>query len=289
MQHTIHMKGNDAYMIRIVADSSCDLYTADYPDFKAVPLTIYTDERSFVDDTKLNVREMLDYLAAYHGRSYTSCPSIDAWLQSFEGADEIIVFTITSALSGSYNSAISAAKMYTDANPTAKVSVIDSLSTGGEEILAINKTIELIKENKHFDFIDETIRNYLKTTRLFFSFFSVHNLVQNGRVNKIAAATMNVLNIAVTGTASVQGTIEVTGKVRGEKKSVTVLFEEMKKAGYKGGKAVITHVENDECAQSLKELVLKEYPAAAISIVEAKGLCSYYMERRGVVISLETE
>ena len=289
MQHTIHMKGNDAYMIRIVADSSCDLYTADYPDFKAVPLIIYTDERSFVDDAKLNVREMLDYLAAYHGRSYTSCPSIDAWLQSFEGADEIIVFTITSALSGSYNSAISAAKMYTDANPTAKVSVIDSLSTGGEEILAINKTIELINENKNFDFIDETIRNYLKTTRLFFCFFSVHNLVQNGRVNKIAATAMNVLNIAITGTASSQGTIEVTGKVRGEKKSVTVLFEEMKKAGYKGGKAVITHVENDECAQSLKELVLKEYPAAAISIVEAKGLCSYYMERRGVVISLETE
>ena len=98
--------------MRITADSSCDLFTLDVEDFKTVPLTIYTDERSFYDDETLDISIMLDYLEKYKGRSYTSCPSIDAWLNAFEGAKEIFAFTVTSGLSGSYNAAMSAAEMY---------------------------------------------------------------------------------------------------------------------------------------------------------------------------------
>ena len=62
----------------------------------------------------------------------------------------------------------------------------------------------------------------------------------------------------------------------------------MKEAGYCGGKAIITHTENEGAANNLKALVLSEYPDADINIVPTRGLCSYYMERRGVVISCET-
>ncbi len=275
--------------MRIVADSSCDLYTMDHKDFKTVPLTVYTDERSFLDDETLNVTEMLDYLAKYKNRSYTSCPPIDVWLEAFRGSDEVFAMTITSALSGSYSSAMSAAEMYREENPDAKVSVIDSLSTGGEEILFLQKLKQLMDEGLDFETIDQKIREYTKTTRLFFSFFSIHNLAQNGRVNKAVAATLNVLNIGVYGTATQEGTIAVTGKARGEKKCLNALLEEMKKAGYKGGKAVITHTENQEAAKRLREMILVEYPDADIQIFATRGLCSYYMERKGVVISLETE
>ena len=54
--------------MRIIADSSCDLYSLDHPDFRTVPLTVYTDERSFLDDESLNIKEMLDYLAGFKGR-----------------------------------------------------------------------------------------------------------------------------------------------------------------------------------------------------------------------------
>ncbi len=275
--------------MRIVVDSSCDLYSIDHDDFKTVPLTIYTDERSFVDDENLNVHEMLDYLAAYKGRSYTSCPPIDLWLQAYEGAKEIFVITITSALSGSYNSALSAAEMYKEEHKDVKISVIDSLSTGGEEILAINKMTELMKQGLSFEKIDEIVRDYLRRSRLFFSFFSVHNLAQNGRVNKIAAGALSVLNISVNGTATSEGTIAVTGKARGEKKSLQALLDYMKEAGYKGGKCVITHTENESAAKDLKDMVLNEYHDASIDIYPTRGLCSYYMERRGVVICLETD
>ena len=292
--------------MRIIADSSCDLYSLDYQDFKTVPLTIYTKERSFIDDENLNITEMLDYLASYKDRSYTSCPSIDAFKEAFEGADEIFVMTITSALSGSYNSALNAAQMYKDEHPLAKIAVFDSLSTGAEEILALQKLVKLIKEGKNFETIEEEIRAYLAKegknfetieeeiraylakSRLFFSFFSIHNLAQNGRVNKTAAGVLNVLNIGVYGTATSEGKIAMTGKARGEKKCLKALFDQMKEAGYEGGKAIITHTENEEAAQNLKDLVLSSYPDANIQIFPTRGLCSYYMERKGVVISCET-
>lgn len=276
-------------MVRIIADSSCDLFTLDHEDFKTVPLTVYTDERSFLDDESLNVSEMLNYLEKYKDRSYTSCPSIDAWLEAFRGSSEIFVLTVTSALSGSYNSALSAAEMYKEENPNVKISVIDSLSTGAEEVLVLYKLSSLLKEDLGFDCIDERIRAYVRNSRLFFSFFSIHNLAQNGRVNKTVAAAFNVFNISVIGTATPEGTIAVTDKARGEKKSLQVLLRNMKEAGYVGGKAIITHTENEGAANNLKALVLSEYPDADIRIVPTRGLCSYYMERRGVVISCETK
>ncbi len=273
--------------MRIIADSSCDLYTLDCEDFHTVPLCIYTDERSYTDDDRLNIREMLDELEKYRGRSYTSCPSIDQWRSAFEGADEIFVLTVTSALSGSYNSAMSAAEIYKEDHPDAKISIIDSLSTGAEEILILKKLAASVKAGHSFEETDRMIREYMQHTRLFFSFFSLHNLSMNGRVSKAAAAALCVLNISVIGTASEEGKISVTGKARGEKKAIRTLLQDMVKAGYHGGRAVITHVDNEELAEKLKECVLKEYPFSDIEIYPARGLCSYYMERRGIVISCE--
>ena len=275
--------------MKIIADSSCDLYTLDVPSFQTVPLSVYTDERCFQDEVDLDIKSMLDYLASYKGRSYTSCPSVEAWLAAFEGEDEIFVSTVTSALSGSYNSAMTAVEIYKEDHPEAKISVIDSLSTGAEEALLLYKLAELVKTGDSFENIDRKIRAYLKSTRLFFSFFSLHNLAQNGRVSKAAAAALCVFNISVTGTASPIGTISVTGKARGERKAIRTLLNDAAKAGYKGGRAIITHCENPAMADALKQEVLKEYPDADIRILPARGLCSFYMERRGICICCETQ
>ena len=72
-------------MLKIVSDSSCDRPLIGGEPVACVPMVISTDERSFRDDETLNITEMLDYLVAYKGRSYTSCPSVDSWMQLFEG------------------------------------------------------------------------------------------------------------------------------------------------------------------------------------------------------------
>ena len=95
--------------------------------------------------------------------------------------------------------------------------------------------------------------------------------------------------ISVIGTASEAGKISVTGKARGLRKLIRTLIQDMKKAGYAGGRAIITHVENEDAAKALKQEIQNEYPDADLRIYPARGLCSYYMERKGIVISCETQ
>ena len=88
--------------IKIVADSSCDIFGLEGVDFAYAPMKMITEEREFVDDETLDVDSVVEYFDKYKGKSKSSCPNAGDWLQAFGDADDIICITITSALSGSY-------------------------------------------------------------------------------------------------------------------------------------------------------------------------------------------
>lgn len=274
-------------MIKFIADSGCDL--KEFPEicFETVPLEISTDERIFTDDLNLDVHEMLDYLLAYHGRSYTACPSTEKWMAAFEGADEIYAVTLTSGLSGTFSAACAAKEMYLAEHPETKICVIDSLSTGPEMYLILEKLAQFTREGKTFEEISAAILEYRKTTRLFFAFQSIHNLAQNGRVNKLVASAVGIMNIRIVGTASPEGTIQPLTKCRGDKKALEALIKELKTAGYAGGKFRISQIENEPYAEQIAAAVKENFGTSDIQILPSRGLCSYYAERGGIILACE--
>lgn len=196
-------------MMKLIADSSSDRPAIAGAEVQYVPLVVSTDHVHFVDDETLDVRQMLDTLSAHRGRSYTACPSVDGWLTAFDGGDEIYAVTITSALSGSYNAAMAARELYLQEHPGAKVAVFDSLSTGPELRLILEKLQELTAQGLPFEQVEAQTREYMHHTRLLFSLQSLHNMAQNGRVSKVAAAAVGVLGIRIVGTASAEGTLQI--------------------------------------------------------------------------------
>lgn len=276
-------------MIKIVSDSSCDRPLIGGAPVVSVPLVMSTDERNFRDDETLNITEMLDYLEGYKGRSYTACPSVDSWMQLFEGEEEVCAVTITSALSGSYNSAVAARKLYLQKNPQAKIHIFDTLSTGPEMALLLEKLQELVEQGLRFEQVCARAEEYRKHTRLFFILQSLHNMSQNGRVSKVVAAAIGVLNIRIVGTASPEGTLAPLNKPRGDKKALAELMEQMEKAGYAGGKMRVTHVENPALARKLVEQVKALWPQADVNVAPSGGLCSYYAERGAILVGIEAE
>lgn len=276
-------------MIKFVSDSSADRCVIDGMTVAYTPMKMSTEERSFCDDENLNTHEMLDYLASYKGRSFTACPSVDSWLQAFEGGDEIYVVTITSGLSGSYNSAVAARELYLQSHPDAKVHVFDSLSTGPEMRLLLEKLKELTASGMAFEEVVEAVKAYQKHTRLFFILQSVHNLAQNGRVSKVIAAAVGVLGIRIVGTASAEGTLESLSKSRGDRKALPELMAQLKNAGYKGGKIRLTNVENPALMESFAQMVKQEWPDADMTMDVSSGLVSYYAERGCIMAGIETE
>lgn len=275
-------------MLKIVSDSSCD--RPQIPGLEAgyVPMVMSTEERSFRDDEALELHGMLEYMATYKGRSYTACPSVDAWLEAFAGADCVLAVTITSGLSGSYNSAMAAKELYLQEHPDAKVHVFDSLSTGPEMRLLLEKLKEWADAGLSFEEIVERGTEYQKHTRLFFILQSVHNLAQNGRVSKVAAAAVGVLGIRIVGTASNVGTLEQLAKHRGDNKALREMIEQLKAAGYAGGRIRITNVENPELADKFAAMVRSSWPGADIAMASSSGLCGYYAERGAIMAGIET-
>lgn len=272
---------------KLIADSSVDLFALDGMDFTSVPLTIATDEKSFTDDERLDVMQMLDYLAGYTGRSYTACPNVEAWLQAYQGAEEIFVVTLSSNISGTYGAAVTAAELYEEENPNAKIHVFDTLSAGPEVRLLVRKLAEDISENLSFDEICQRGEAYVKKTAIFFCLQSFHNFAQNGRVNKTVAKLGGMLGIRIMATASDKGTVEIQDKCRGDKATIKKFLEKLEKSGYQGGKIALAHCENQPFAESLSQAIKEAYPDVNIEIYGTRGLCSFYAERGGILLGFE--
>lgn len=275
-------------MTKYVVDSSCDIFLYGDVKIESAPLIIYTDEVSYTDDENMDVHGMLDTLQNYNGRSYTACPGTEEWLKAFEGGDVIYVAALTSGLSGTYNSAMVAKDIYLQDHPDAKIEVFDSLTTGPELRLIMEKIIDLDKSGIPFEEVCSKAREYMNHTRLFFALASLHNMGQNGRVNKVLVSAVGLLGISIIATASEDGKVKTIAKSRGEKKVIKHMLEEIMEAGYKGGKLRISHVENEPLAEKLAAAVREHFPGADIEIYPAGGLCSYYAERAGILVGCET-
>ena len=275
--------------IKIVADSSADISELIGIDFSSAALKIITTEKEYTDDSSLDVTKMVEELACYKGRSSSSCPNTSDWLSAFDGYDEIYCVTITSGLSGSYNSAGVAARIYEAEHPGCRVFVLDSLSTGPEMVLFCEKIRELVLSGLSFDNVCSQIREYSQHTGLLFMLASMNNLANNGRVSPIAAKMAGLLGIRAIGRASVSGELEPLHKVRGEKKALQTLFEELEAHSFNGKKLSLAHCINEPAANELAAIVRDKYPECEISIRRCGGLCSFYAEQGGLLIGFEKE
>ncbi len=273
--------------IRIVSDSASDITCLETVDFAYAPMKIITSEREFCDNESMDVAEMVNFLAHYKGKSKSSCPNTEDWLGAFGEADEVYVVTITSGLSGSYNSACMAKKLYEEMHPTRRVFVLDTLSAGPEMSLAVYRLEELIGCGLSFDEICTEITAYLQNTGLCFVLKSLKNFANNGRVSPLVAKLVGIAGICIVGRASNEGTLEPAHKCRGEARALTAIIEELRENGLKTGRVSIGHCFNETAAETLRGMIEKEFPQVQTEIHPFKGLCSFYAELGGVLVGYE--
>ena len=271
--------------IKIVVDSSADLIRLEGADFASAPLKIVAGEKVYVDNEDIDACAFAEEMFRYNGESSTSCPNVTDWLSAFGDAEEIICMTITSNLSGSYNTACLAKRIYEEDHPDRRVEVIDTLSAGPEITLMAEKAHDLISEGKSLDEVVAAIRGY--KTELLFMLESMKNLANNGRVGKLAAKAAGLLGIRAVGRASDEGTLELLAKCRGGVKAIDAIVSYMKEYGFKGGCTRIAHCLNENAARALSEKIKKEFPKAKVIIGECRALCSFYAERGGMLIGFE--
>ena len=273
---------------KIVMDSAGDLKEMEGAAFANLPLKILAGEREFVDDATTDVEEMVDYMSSYVGKSSTACPSTGEYLEAFGDAEDVYCVTITSGLSGSYNAASITAREFKERHPNRRIHVFDSLTAGPEMTLVAEKIRELVHQKLPFEKIVSMVEEYNLKTQLVFSLESLHNLAQNGRVPGAVAKLAGILSLRLVGKASDEGTLQPTGKARGDQKVPGELLKQLISLGYNGGRVRIHHCCNLPSAERLKQAILEKFPKASIVIHKAGALCSFYAEKGGLLVGFET-
>lgn len=273
---------------RIVADSSCDLSDdiKSKIDIGIVPLKIGIDDRTFIDDENLNRQELLREMANSTSVLKTSSPSPGDFIKEYEKADNIFVVTLSSQLSGTYNSAMTAKNIIQESTEKF-IHVFDSKSATVGETLISMKIFELIQAQ--YDKLDivNRVNQYINEMKTIFILDNLDNLMKGGRLTKIAAHIASLLNIKLILGGDEEGNIKLIDKSRGNKRAFKKFVEIIGiEAGNTEGKTIgIAHCNALERANELKAQLEKNFHFKKIFIVEMGGLSSVYANEGGIVVA----
>lgn len=270
---------------QILVDSASDLlsdYLADSEiGFKVIPLTINVGDNEYVDNDDLDIKKMLDDMHASK-KSSSACPAPESFLKEFDNAEYTFIVTITSKLSGCYNSAVVAKNSYSKPE---NICVIDSKAVSGTEILLVDKLVELIKQDLPYQQICEEINAYRDKKSLYFILQKFDNLVNNGRMSKIAGLIASKLVIRPICIAH-EGEIKMAKKIIGIKNAFSKLVQMIseKAKDFSKETLIITHCYAEEEANYIKSDLEKKCNFKEIRVQAMRGLCSYYALEKGLII-----
>lgn len=276
--------------IKIVADSSCDLNDKleNELNIETVPLTIEIDGVRYKDDKNLDVKKMLDDMEKSPNTPKTSCPSPKDFMDSYGGdEDSVFAVTLSSALSGTYNSAVLAKDIFKEKIGNKFVHVFDSLSASIGETLVSLKISQMAKESYDNSEIVEKVTNYINEMKTFFVLESLENLIKAGRIGTIKGKIASVLSIKPIMEGNKDGEISKVETVRGTKKALRRLVDIIGEQGEKLEEKIlgIAHCDCPQRAEKLRTQIEKKYNFKDIIVVETAGLSSVYANRGGIIIS----
>lgn len=214
--------------IRIITDSTVDLMPKDKERVHVVPLTVHFGEEEYIDGETIDHRSFYQKLVETDVLPTTSQATPIAFAGQYEEAkyleEAVVVITISSKLSGTYQSAMLAAEEYED------VFVIDSGSCAiGAGILA-QLALRYVEQGLEVKCIVEKLNEAKKKIVIVALVDTLEYLKKGGRISKTVAFAGSVLNIKPVLSVT-DGEINILGKARGSKMGNNLLVQEIEKSG----------------------------------------------------------
>ncbi len=275
---------------KIVVDSCCELpeELLNSGKFERVPLGLEVGEYRILDDEHFDQAEFLEKVAQYPHCPKSSCPSPERFMQAYDAeADHIYCVTLSSHLSGSYNSAVLGKNLYQEKDGEKKIHVVDSESASCGEAQIALKLMELEEKGFSFDTIVEKIEAFRSAMNTYFVLDNLETLRKNGRLTGVKALVASTLSIKPVMGAD-KGTIIQRGQSIGMKKALSKMAEmiisEVKDSAQK--RLMITHCNAPKRAEKVKELILSKLDFKETIILNTAGISSMYANDGGVIVAV---
>ncbi len=274
---------------KIVVDSCCELPEEYLKDtrFERVPLGLEAGEYQILDDESFNQEEFLRKVAEYPKCPKSSCPSPERFMEAYHTeAEHVYCVTLSSHLSGSYNSAVLAKELYAEKYGEKKIHVVDSQSASGGETQLALKLMELEEAGMPFEKIVEEIENYRDSVQTYFVLDNLETLRKNGRLSGVKALVASTLSIKPV-MGGDKGEIVQRSQTIGMKKALSKMVElvvnEVKEPSLR--RLIITHCNAPQRAEQVKKMVLERVPFRECIIMDTCGVSSMYANDGGVIVT----
>lgn len=274
---------------KIITDTSCDLSKEMARDLNItyVPFYISISGVEYTDDDELDVNAFIQEMVKAPEPIRTACASSFEYTKALNDCEEnnIFVVTISSKVSGSYNSAKIAVDEFKKENPNKNVYLVDSQSASAGHTAVVLKIFDIIKEDSSFSEKVSKIDKMIENNYTYFILERLQNLIKNGRINKSVGGFANFLNIKPIMKAK-HGEIALHEINRGFKKSLTNLAKQvgidLKSVSPK--RIIISYVNCEDKANLLEEKIRELTDITEILKIPTKGLASAYADDGGIVI-----
>ncbi|MDE5563503.1 MAG: DegV family protein [Clostridiales bacterium] len=218
-------------MIKIIIDSASDIVKSEADDMGIylVPMKVRFGDEEYSDGIDLSHKEFFEKLIESAELPQTSQVNEYSWEESFgeltADGSEVIAITISSKLSGTYSSAVKAAKKF-----GGKVHVVDSIQACIGERVLLEYALRLVNEGKSAADIVKELNDKKHKIQLLAVLDTLKYLRKGGRISSVAAIAGELLSIKPVISVT-KGEIKLLGKAMGSKKSNNLLNQLVDKCG----------------------------------------------------------
>ena len=264
------------------------------PHYENVALELDVDDYHVMDDESFNQLEFLQKVKESPNSPKSSCPPPARFMDAFGENDHVYMITLSSQLSGSYNSAMLAKELYEEQQESkgekkrTRIHVFDSKSASIGETLIGMKIQEYEEAGETFERIIEKVEHYIADMNTFFVLESLETLRKNGRLSNLKAALVTALNIKPVMGSTAIGAIQQLGQARGMNKALESMVEKMLAVTKNCEEKVlaIAHCNCPDRAKRVKERIEKLAHFKNIVIVNTAGVSSMYANDGGVILAV---
>ena len=213
---------------KIIVDSTADLMSEYKSRVSVVPLTVHFGDQEYIDGITIDHNTFYEKLVEDDVLPTTSQATPDAFMKEFdkvkEAGESAVVITLSSKLSGTYQSAMIAAAEYEN------IHIVDSGTVAMGGGILVELALRFLDEGLDAKTIAEKLEEEKKKIVIVALVDTLEYLKKGGRVSKAVAFAGGVLNIKPV-LSVIDGEINMLGKARGSKMGNNLLVQEIEKAG----------------------------------------------------------
>lgn len=257
--------------------------------YETASLSMQVGDAHIIDDETFDQADFLRKVAQSSECPKSSCPSPERYMAGYEGETKrVYVVTLSSELSGSYNSAELGKRLYMEGNEEKQIHVFNSRSASVGETLIAMKIRECEEQGMEFEEVVRTVENYIAGQHTYFVLENLETLRKNGRLTGIKAIVASALNIKPVMGATPEGTICQLGQARGIKRALAKMAEQIAKecADSKNKILGIAHCNCPSRAEEVKNMLLEKIEVRSSFIVDTAGISTMYANDGGVIVVL---